>query len=159
MDAEKLIGSSNLFLCNTNRREGRRWVGDLTFFERLMFDRKHAIAWTSFKYPRRMEEVQRGDLIIMWAKEVGAIGLGQALAPVSVLGPKDKRFFTGFDKPPPPAKEWRIPVKWLAWVDESVAYPWHGEGMNFTFASVDNDTWRDNAHAAIRHLLKKAGAR
>ena len=152
-DPHAWIAHANLFLCNSNRREGVRVLDDPKYFERLMFDNNYALAWTYFDYEARMHEVRKGDVIVLWAKNVGAIGLGRALGSVQIVGPSGNRLFTGFDDPPPPADEWRIPVEWLAYVRDEDAYPWHGKGMNFTFARVDNDRWRETAHAAIRHLL------
>jgi hypothetical protein len=155
MKADELMKNARVFLCNTNRKQGKAWEEDLTFFERMMHREKHALAWTFFKFPKHMGEVGKGDLIIMWAKNVGAIGLGEAKGPVEIYGPKDKRFYSGFDRNPPPSDEYRIPVKWVAWVGEDGAYPWYGYGMNFTFARADNDTWRAKARDAIQYLLDR----
>ncbi len=143
------------FLCNTNRKWSKEALDSPLVLEHMMFDKEHAIAWTDFNYEEHMHEVEEDDLIIMWAKGVGAIGLGQATDSVHIVGPSGDRFFGGFDTPTEPADEWRIPVKWLIRVDDADAYPWHGEGMNFTFVRADNETWRTTAREAIQHLMKR----
>ena len=67
---------SRVFWCNTNRRGG-------VMLEQRMRSRCFAAAWTAadhpdgtFNYHDHMRRVRRGDLIFMYAKDRGVIGVG-----------------------------------------------------------------------------------
>lgn len=99
--------ASRTFVCNTNRR----WSSDA---EELMFRMGYAAVWEDFRYPSHMKRVEPNDAIFMFAKGVGIIGVGRAKAECEILKVgANNRIADGFD-----AAEWRIPVDWLAWVED-----------------------------------------
>lgn len=137
------------FMCNTDRRESLDLGHAVDHLELLMKTNSCAMAWGKHNWVDHTDSVQKGDLILMWAKGVGFIGLGEALAASKVLGPTKKgRLFKELD-----VDEWQIPVKWLAWVPEFEAWPW--TPPNCTFLDMNKERYRHVREAAINHLLEK----
>jgi hypothetical protein len=135
------------FLCNTNRRYG----DDL---EELMRERRFAAAWEEFKFTNHMEEVKRGDIILMHANKIGILGVGKATDRCERLEPgspgridDDFEDWGGQD-----AREWRVPVDWLRWVTTDAACPWNHPPPT-TFQDVSGDAWRDRRNATIGHFF------
>ena len=81
--------------------------------------------------PADMEKVGGGEAILMYANGVGIIGIGRAMAKCEILKPGSPSRLLGNEE----ATEWRIPVEWLAWVQDERACRW-------TPADSPNFTWR-----------------
>jgi hypothetical protein len=107
------------FICNTNRKYSPE-------DEKRMHDRGYAAAWEPFHFPKRMEEVEQGHAIFMYAKKVGIIGVGRANGRCQILNPGDPNRITPGNTP-----EWRVPTTWLAWNENSDAYLWKGQQGTF----------------------------
>jgi hypothetical protein len=105
-----LDNAPEFFVCNTNRKHSPDGTD-----ENLMRRKKHAICWTSFRYPKRMEQVLPGDAIFMFAKGVGIIGVGRARGKCRALAPgRPGRFTRDFTND----EEWRVPVDdWVFWAE------------------------------------------
>lgn len=130
---------NRFFVCNTDRR----W--DI-IAEKRMRQRGYAAAWEEFRYPSHMEQVKLGNLIFMYGKGVGIIGIGQATASHEVLQPADAgRLREGN------TLEWRVPVNWLAWADDDSA-PRVWKSPNATFFEVSDDKRRDLRERIARHF-------
>lgn len=94
-----------------------------------------------------MDKVEQGDTMFMFAKGVGIIGIGCAKAPREVLEKGNPDRIEDWDTP-----EWRVPVDWLAWVeDDSDSFPWHGP--NATFFDVSGDKYRGLRDDVRKHFL------
>lgn len=126
------------FVCNTNRR---RPLED----EKHMYDRGYAAAWEKFHYPDHMGKVEKGDAIFMYAKGVGFIGIGQAKSRCLILEPGDPDRVTSGN-----TREWRVPVVWLAW-NENSAYQW--KSQNSTFFEVSGDQYIQLRNDIKNHFL------
>lgn len=136
------VRSPRVFVCNSNRKE----LGEDG--EYLMRSRGYAVAWEAFQSSRDMADVRSGDLVLLYANQVGIIGVGRALGPCEVLEPEDPRRVSGqFD-----TREWRIPVDWLRWVHEGDACPWKGV-LPPTFHNVSGERWSGHREEVIRHFL------
>ena len=136
--------ATQFFICNTNRR----WS---TGVERLMRQRKYAAAWEDFNYPTHMQRVKKGDVIFMYAKGVGIIGVGHAKAKCEIREPSHPdriRKPSEYDAP-----EWRVPVdEWLAWVDDDAdAFPY--KIPNVSFIDVSGDSYREFRKSAASHFI------
>jgi hypothetical protein len=138
----RTVRTPRFFVCNTNRKElGREG-------ERLMRERGYAAAWEDFQHGRHMAAVQTGDTILLYASQVGIIGIGRAIGPCEIREPDDPdRLSYDFD-----SREWRIPVIWLKWVAESDACAWHGV-LPPTFHDVSSDKWSDHRSEILRHFF------
>ena len=78
---QDLFATANrFFVGNTDRRQGERTATGGFTIEEYMFRRGFATAWESFKFPNRMEKVDVGDAICMFAEGIGIIGIGIARA-------------------------------------------------------------------------------
>jgi hypothetical protein len=135
-----LFGKANrFFLCNTDRR----WS---PVAEQRMRQRGYAAAWEDFRYPSHMREVEPGNTIFMYAKGVGIVGIGRARAPHEVLQPGNlDRIRNGH------TAEWRVPVDWLAWVeDDANSFSWNSP--NSTFFEVSDDKYRRLRDDVKRHF-------
>lgn len=136
-----LDNASRFFVCNTDRRHGKY------ILEQIMYSRGYATAWETFKFPSHMKQVQPGDVILMFAKNVGIIGIGRARTICEVLQPGDPdRILTDNDFP-----EWRVPVDWFDWRDDKKAYPY--KSPNFTFWNVTDDQYSDLIKGIRKHFL------
>jgi hypothetical protein len=135
--------ANRYFVCNTDRRDGRRTPTGGFVLEQEMCNRGFAAAWEQFKFPNHMEKVKAGDAIFMFARGIGVMGIGIANggfetrrpgAPDRVRGPAY----------PQTAVEWRIPVQWLEWTDEAGAYPCQGQRATFYDVTEPKyDHWRE----------------
>jgi hypothetical protein len=105
---------ARFFWCNTDRGAGPGG----NELEKRMHKRGFAATWVAFDYEAHMRRVRRGDLILMYANEVGVIAVGRVKeSKVEILGPDhpDRLREHEYDEHD---EEWRIRVKWLVW-DES----------------------------------------
>lgn len=135
-----LDNANRFFVCNTNRR----WSRDV---EEQMRRRSYAAAWEEFKYPTHMDQVEQDNAIFMFAKGVGIIGIGRARAPREILEPSDADRIENGD-----TREWRVPVDWLAWVEEDVdSFSWHSPYP--TFFDVSGDKYRELRQGVRKHFL------
>jgi hypothetical protein len=81
--------ASRYFACNTDRVEGTRTETGGFMLEQAMYDRGYAAVWEDFRYPSHMQQVEAGDIIFMFAKGVGILGVGRATAACTILQPHD----------------------------------------------------------------------
>ena len=147
---ELFATASHFFVCNTDRRQGKRTVTGGFALEEEMFNRGFATAWESFKFPSHMEQVDVGDAIFMFAKGIGIVGIGMAKGKCETLMPDDPdriRNFADEDNTP----EWRVPVQWLAQKDEAGAYRWNSP--NFTFWNVTDSQYDEFREGVKMHFL------
>jgi hypothetical protein len=124
-----------IFVCNTNRR----WSPDRKD-EQLMRHMRYATVWTEFRWENHIRRVKKGDAILIFAKGVGIIGVGQAKSGVEILEPgKPGRIRTAKDY----QTEWRIPVEdWLVWVvDDAEGYEW--AMGNTSFLDVSGERYQE----------------
>lgn len=132
-----------VFWCNTNRAAGAG--GDS--LERQMHSRHFAAAWTSvdhphgtFNYPEHMRRVRRGDMIFMYAKGIGIIGVGRAAeSRLELLFPDHSDRLRDFTTEGENEEEWRIPVEWLVWEE---ANPCSVERLRSSFQEITNHAER-----------------
>jgi hypothetical protein len=104
------------FWCNTNRGAGVE-------LEQRMRSQCFAAAWIAddhpdgtFNYPDHMRRVRQSDLIFMYAKSVGVIGVGRAAeSRLEILFPDHPGRLRDFATEGGNREEWRIPVEWVAW--------------------------------------------
>ena len=137
------------FLCNTNRRFSGVTNEGTYFLEEKMKANGFAAAWENFNYPDHMRLVEQGDCILMFAKGVGIIGVGIAKGVCEVMDDSQVgRVFTKADSRA--AKEWRVPVDWKAWVQDSQAFSW--DGPRFTFGDITKDKYADLRSGVKRHF-------
>jgi hypothetical protein len=137
-----LFGKANqYFVCNTDRRQGKRTVTNGYVLEEEMHNQGFAAAWESFKYPDHMTQVKSGDAIFMFAKGIGIIAVGVAKGRYEKLAINDPGRIRNFSDENN-TTEWRVPVQWLDWKDESGAFQW--KAPNRTFWNVTgNKDFRD----------------
>jgi hypothetical protein len=146
--------AKHYFVCNTDRRHGKRTDTGGYALEQEMFNRGFAAAWESFKFPSHMELVERGDAIFMFAKGIGIIGIGIAKGGCETLAinnPDRIHNFPNEEKTP----EWRVPVHWLEWTDEAGAFRW-AEAPNFTFWEVTDEPYKNFLENVKAHFLGNA---
>lgn len=140
-----------VFWCNTNRGGG---AGGNSL-ERQMHATRFAAAWSGvdhpdemFNYPDHMRRVRQGDLVVMYANGVGAIGVGRVTeSRLELLFPDHPDRLRSFDTEGQNREEWRIPVEWLAW-DE--ANPCEVEFLRPSFQEITDHT--DRVRAVRRHF-------
>lgn len=142
---ELLDNAKRFFFCNTDRRQRERDV-----LERQMYMRGYAAAWEPFNYPSHLDEVEPGDAIFMFAKDVGIIGIGRAKARRQKLEPGDADRIRNFDYEEN-TPEWRVPVDWLEWRDDGDACL--RKGLMGTFLNVSGDRHSGLREAVRRHFL------
>lgn len=123
--------AKRFFVCNTNRRNSSE-------DETRMHDRGFAAAWEPFQHEKHMERVEQGDLIFMFAKSVGIIGIGRAKGQTQILEPDDSDRLMP-STPEWREREWRVPTDWLAWYDNDSIYPW---SQRATFLDVTKDKYK-----------------
>ena len=142
-----LKNANRFFVCNTDRRHGKRTPSGGFVLEEEMHSRGYAAAWEEFKYPTHMDRVEPGDAIYMFAKGVGIIGIGPASGPRQMLEPSDPdRIRNGR------TREWRVPVHWLAWVeDDADSFWWRGPQP--TFYEVSGDRYSELREGVRKHFL------
>jgi hypothetical protein len=96
-----------------------------------------------------MERVQQDDAIFMWGKWAGIVGIGRAKAKHEVLEVSDPDRVRIDDCS---EREWRIPVEWLAWVeDDRDAYPC--SMPNASFIDASGDQYRELREGVRQHFL------
>jgi hypothetical protein len=136
----KLYETANqFFVCNTNRRHSRE-------VENHMRDRGYAAAWEPFHFPSHMQRVKKGHAIFMYAKGHGIIGIGLAKDSCQILEPgSSDRIALG------KTREWRVPVDWLIWKDDSDACP--GHSRNSTFFDVSEEKYAGLLENIKKHFL------
>ena len=115
-----------------------------------MCNRGFAAAWETFKYQKRMEQVEPGDGILMFAKGVGIISVGVAMANCETLPPDHPDRVRNFSYKEN-TTDWRDPVKWLAWTDEAGALPY--KSPNFTFWDVTGKRYDEFRDEGKSHFL------
>jgi PLD-like domain len=143
--------AKQFFVCNTDRRHRERTATGGHLLEEEMYNRGYATAWESFKFPGHMEQVQAGDAIFMFAKDVGMIGIGRAKGHCEQLPPADAgRVYNGRYKQD---VDWRVPVHWLDWRDQEDAYAW--QSPNFTFWNVSDESYSDLREGVREHFLRQ----
>jgi hypothetical protein len=130
------------FMCNTDRIHGGKER------EELMRLTHYVAAWEDFSHTKHMRAVKRGDIIFMYANRIGVIGMGKAVAGCAILEPGEAGRLSDEES----GREWRIPVDWLRWVEESHACPWENPPPP-TFTDVSADHWRGRRDRAFRHFL------
>lgn len=139
--------ATRFFVCNTDRRQkGRTSTGGFVL-EEEMHNRGFAAAWEEFKYPTHMEMVEAGDVIFMFAKSVGIIGVGMAEGTCETLQPHQRGRVTDVHN----TVEWRIPTRWLAWTDSNGAFAW--KSPNCTFWDVSDSRYDDFRADVMAHFL------
>jgi hypothetical protein len=142
---EYLSNGTRTFLCNTNRRFD-------TALEPAMKQRFYAAAWERFDFPDHMERVKKNDIILMFAKDVGIVGIGNANGEYEKLIPGDPdRISKDGDTP-----EWRIPVDWIVWWDDADACRLAGPRQ--TFIDVTGPQHADLRNAVIAHSHHRSKA-
>jgi len=141
--------AKQLFVCNTDRRQGERTPVGGYALEQEMHNRGYATAWETFRFPSHIQQVEPGDAIFMFAKGIGIIGIGQAKTKCETLKPNNPDRIGKFYESNTP--EWRVPVKWLVWRDDDDAYPY--KAPNFTFWNVTGARYRNLRKRVINHFL------
>jgi hypothetical protein len=115
---EVLEFAERIFWCNTNREAGPGGNG----LEQRMHARSFAAAWLTFNYEDHMRRVRRGDVIVMYARLLGVIGMGRATeSRLEILGPDHPDRLRAYATEGENEEEWRIPVEWLVWHESNPA--------------------------------------
>ena len=96
-----------------------------------------------------MEMVEPGNVIFMFAKGVGIIGIGKATGRCETLNARDPDRVSNIHT----TIEWRIPTQWLAWTDANDAYPW--KSPNCTFWDVSESQYEEFRSEVIAHFLNE----
>jgi len=136
------------FVCNTDRRQGSRTPTGGYVHEEAMHHRGFAAAWEKFRNSRRMQDVKAGDVIFMFAKGVGIIGVGVATGSAETLPPNRAGRLSNRHG----TVEWRIPTRWLAWTtDDEDAYRW--KSPNATFLDVNGSKYAELRNEVKEHFL------
>jgi hypothetical protein len=137
------------FVCATNR------CGNDRTLEEAMHEHNCAAMWEwedgigTVSYLAHMEEVQKGDLIFMFARgKVGILGVGKATGVRQGPFPPGhaRRIRSGWE-----ADEYQVPVEWLHWVVDADACPFRFRG---TFLNVSGPTWDKQRQAVIQHYQR-----
>lgn len=145
--------AERFFVCNTHRRHPERTPTGGYALEEEMHNRGLATAWESFKYPSHMEEAEPGDAVFMFAKDVGIIGVGVALAKCQKLSFNDPDRIRDFPNEEN-TLEWRVPVRWLDWKDDAEAYQW--KSPNCTFCDVSTSKYEGFREEVRTHFLSES---
>lgn len=127
-----LENANQFFLCNTNRKYGGRTPNGGYTLEEKMHGRGYAAAWEDFRYPKDMEQVEKGDIIYMFAKGIGIIGVGRAKGKCEIL--KSNNINRVAKSSEIRSTEWRVPVDWLDWRNAKDAYRY--KSLNLTFRKI-----------------------
>lgn len=136
------------FICNTNRRytpDGRD--------EDLMRRSHYAIVWTDFRYESHMKAVQKGAIVLMYAKGVGVIGVGRAKGACEILPAGDPKRLATYRK----NEEWRVPIEdWLAWSESDAdAFSWT-DMPNASFLDVSGKQYSTLRNGLRKHFLRRS---
>ena len=143
-------GAERFFVINTNRRHDYKTSTGGFGLEEKMNERGLATAWEDFKFPSHMEQVEAGDAIFAFAKGVGIIGIGAATAGCEVRDGTATDRLPAFDDHL--AREWRVPTKWLVWVDAADAMPY--KSPHFTFWNVSGNDYAGLRRDVAEHFLQ-----
>jgi len=136
--------ATRFFVCNTNRR----WSSEA---EKSMFERGYAAVWEDFRYRSHIARVEPNDVVLMFAKGVGIIGIGRAKYECKILKVSDRNRILSTNEIDTP--EWRIPVDWLAWVeDDADACPC--TIPNVSFVDVSGQNYKQLREAVSKHFLR-----
>lgn len=142
--------AERFFVINTNRRYDHKTSTGGFGLEEKMNELGLATAWENFKFPGHMKQVEAGDAIFAFAKGVGIIGIGVATAGCEVRDETATDRLGKFDDHNAP--EWRVPTKWLVWVDAPDAMRYNSP--NFTFWNVTDNDYADLRHDVAAHFLQ-----
>lgn len=139
----------SFFYCNTCRLRLNPALSSEHILEERMRERGFAAAWEKFNFQSHMARVQKGDLICMFAKGVGIIAVGKAKADCEILQPgdPDRIILAGEEGRSP---EWRVPVEWIAWLDDDRACP--APGLNGTFFDLSTEKWAEFRETVREHF-------
>jgi hypothetical protein len=118
---ELFAHGQRFFVCNTNRTYSARTPVGGFVDEEMMHTQQHAVVWEEFRYPDHMKKVTAGDAVMMYANGVGIVGIGVAKGGVEIAHPGDPTRLGSSNTQA--QSEWRVPVRWLAWLDEASACP------------------------------------
>lgn len=132
--------SLQFFVCNTNRKsnywtlDGRHYL-----YEHTMKTSRYAAVWETFKGKAPMKKVKRGDVIFMFAKKVGIIGVGCASGGCETLEHDNPNRVLVTDRNQN-SREWRIKIEdWQRWVNDSNAFPYPYQPPNASFWEITDD--------------------
>ncbi len=147
---DTLENGNRIFICNSNRRHGKRTSAGGYLLEEVMHDLGYAAAWEQFKFPGHMELVREKDVVLMFAKSVGIIAIGQAKGKVEVLPPgmPGRIYNEDYNR----IVEWRIPVHWIDWRDQADAMKW--KSPNFTFWEASDGKYPGLREDVLAHFLR-----
>lgn len=147
-DTNKAVKNGvQFFFCNTNRGLEE---GVFNYLEKKMEKQKYAAAWERFNFPSHMNKVKKHDVIFMYAKGVGFIGVGQASGPVKKLEPQQ----SGRLRKTWPDREWRIKMEeWFAWLPDEDAIRWPSKTLYRSKTFFD---LTDEEHEDVRIAVSKA---
>jgi hypothetical protein len=143
-------GAERFYWCNTDRgaEPGENAL------EKQMRGMRFAAAWVPFVYQTHMRRVRKGDLIFMYANDVGVVAVGivrESL--VQIVGRDNPSRLRAF-KDGEHDEEWRIPVRWLVW-DESKPCRFR-KPLRGTFLELKKDGGRFKK--IKRHLIRQRAA-
>jgi hypothetical protein len=145
-----LDSAERFFVINTNRRYDYKTSTHGFGLEEKMNELGLATAWENFKFPSHMEQVEAGDAIFAFAKGVGILGIGIATSKCEIRDSTATDRLRVFDDDN--KLEWRVPTKWLVWVDAPDALPYNAP--NFTFWNVTGHDYAELRHDVAEHFLK-----
>jgi hypothetical protein len=134
--------AKRFFVCNTNRRYSPNKED-----EKAMHERGYATAWIPFMSREKMRQVEKGDVIFMYANGNGIIGVGRVTGPCEILKPNDVDRVQKVGD----TAEWRVPAVWLAWTDERHAYKW--QSSPGTFFEVSGEKYHKLHCGVEEHFL------
>jgi hypothetical protein len=112
----------------------------------------YAAAWEDFKHTSHMQELQPGDIIFMYANNVGIIAVGKALRGCSRLEPGSPGILWDEYN----TREWRVPVDWLTWVDDEHSCPLK-DVLPPTFQNVSDAKWSGWRNSVVQHFFGDPG--
>jgi PLD-like domain len=150
-DLRRLFASAEqFFVCNTNRRNNHKDLFDQYTWEQEMRHRELATTWEDFNWPKYMDQVKPGAVILMYAKNAGIVAIGRATARCRRLPqPTDPDRIAAWDTP-----EWQVPCYWLYWVqNDREAYWW--PSLNASFFEVTNNVALRKQ--VLKHFLNLMG--
>ena len=110
-------------------------------------ERGLATVWESFNFRTQMEAVRPGDAVFAFAKGVGIIAVGVAEAECEVIEGDSEDRIRSVDELN--SAEWRVPTRWLVWVDEADALPYK-DAPKASFVDVSGENF-DELRKSIAH--------
>ena len=148
--AKLLNNAKRSYLVNTNRRNDSRTQTGGYLLEERMMERGLAAVWDSFNYAAHINAVRRGDAIFAFAKRVGIIGVGVAEGECEVIeGDSEDRIRSvkEYDY-----AEWRVPTRWLAWVDNKADALPYKHAPNASFVDVSGENYDELRESIRQHF-------